>query len=235
MIDQLLDVEQFGVDRRSWVVTELDAGLTLVEVEEVETTLLSLPSVDGVTASTERELSLIPAIDTPVSDPETWRTLGLDGELHAATVSQMARNVLGVAAAHPKVAISPDSNLALIERVVPVVTAIMLAVALILLVQLVVARARTVASGSVLMRWLRLVVAIAAPVVVTVLGATLIAAAVWPSLAYPVISRTASHLLSSTAVARPGLDLALLAGLITVLLSLLAVIMVEHPGPRHQK
>jgi hypothetical protein len=85
------------------------------------------------------------------------------------------------------------------------------------------------------MRWLRLVVAIAAPVVVTVLGATLIAAAVWPSLAYPVISRTASHLLSSTAVARPGLDLALLAGLITVLLSLLAVIMVEHPGPRHQK
>jgi hypothetical protein len=146
----------------------------------------------------------------------------------------MARNVLGVAAAHPKVAISPDSNLALIERVVPVVTAIMLAVAPILVVQLVVARARTVASGSVLMRWLRLVVAIAAPVVVTVLGATLIAAAVWPSLAYPVISRTASHLLSSTAVARPGLYLALLAGLISVLLSLLAVIMVEHPGPRHQ-
>jgi hypothetical protein len=235
MIDQLLDVEQFGVDRRSWVVTELEAGLTLVEVEGVETALLSLPSVDGVTASTERELSLIPAIDTPVADPENRRTLGVDGELQASTVSQMARNVLGVAAAHPKIAIRPDSNLALIERVVPVATAIMLAVALILVVQLVVARARTVASGSVLMRWLRLVVAIAAPVMVTVIGATLIAAAVWPSLAYPVISRTASHLLSSAAVARPGLELALLAGLITVLLCLLAVIMVERSGPKHQR
>lgn len=234
MIEQLLAVEQFGVDRRSWVVIQLDTGLSSAEVERIEVGLLGLPSVDGMTDTTERELGLIQENDAPVPDLEYWRTLGVDGELAATTVSQLARNVAGVAAAYPRIAKPPDSHLDFFERAAPVATAIMLAVALILVVRLVVVRALAVASGSVLMRWLRLVVGIAIPVVVTILGATLVTAAVWPSLVYPVISQSASDLISGRTVARPGIELAVYAGVVVLILTLLAVSTVEHHEPKHR-
>lgn len=234
MIDQLIAVEQLGVDRRSWVVADLDAGLSAADVAGVESDLLALAGVDGLTESTDRELGLIPAIETPVPDPENYRTLGLDGEVDATTVSQRARHIPGVEAAYPRIAKPPDSHVNFFHRLAPIATVIMLGIALVFVIRLVVMRAHRAPAGSFLMQWLRLVVTVALPVVLTILGATATAAIVWPSLVYPVVSRTASHLISGRAVAQPGLELAVYAGFTVILICLVALASVERHGARHR-
>lgn len=233
MLEQLIAIEQFGVDRRSWVVAHLDG--TPDSQAKAEAALLDLEGVDGLTDSTDRELKLVAAIEMPVSDPGNYRTLGLDGDVGAPTVSQRASRVSGVEEAFPRVAQRPpESNLDLYETLFPKATGVMLAIALVFVVLLAVARARTSPTGSGWMRWLRLVVSVVIPVVLTVIGATLLAAVVWPSLIYPVISRSASHLISGRMVALNGLELAVITGGMVLLTTLLATLLVHRPSPKHQ-
>jgi hypothetical protein len=234
MIDQLLAVEQYGVDRRSWVVAHLESGLSAAEIAGIEGELLALDGVDGMTNSTDRELDLIASIETPVADLENYRTLGLDGDVDPLTVSQRAKRVSGVDTAFPRIAHFPDSHVNFFHRLAPIATAITLAIALVLVVRLVVVRAYSASAGSLPLQWLRLVVVVGLPVVLTILGATVITALVWPPLIYPVVSRSASHLISGRAVAAPGLDLAIYAGFVVILLSLVALANVERRDPRHR-
>lgn len=233
MVAQLVVVEEFGVDRRSWVVAHLASGLSAEAVDAAEGGLLRLKGVDGITLSTDRELSLVAAIDTPVADLQNYRTLGLDGAADAPSVSFQAREVDNVDSAYPRIAQSPDSRLGLVSEIWPIVTGLMVAFTLILVVRSVVVRSQAVPAGSLLNQWLRMVVSTVLPVVFTVVGATLIAALVWPPLVYPLVSSTASDLISSRAVAQPGLEAAVYAGGLLMVLALLALTTLERPEPKH--
>jgi hypothetical protein len=235
MLDQLAAVEQFGVNRRSWVVVHLDPGLVPAATATTEQDLLALPGVDEIADSSPRELGLIPQIESPVADPGNYRTLGLDGAVVPEEAAADAGSVEGVDSAFPRTAQRPETNRAFYEQVLPMVTLLGGGLALILIIRLAFRAARTERHRGTgpFLTWVRHGAVVVVPVVLTILGSSALAALLWPPLIRPVISSLATGLILSGPVLDTGLRIALYALAGVTVLSLVAIA-AERPG-RHTR
>lgn len=230
MLEQVASVEEFGVDRRSWVVVQLDPGTSSFDTA-VETELLLLPGVDEITESTNQEVGFVSPVEPSATDLDAYRTLGLDGSVNPTVVAGQALEISEIGKAYPRFAMPPETNRTFYENILPMITLIAVGLALILVVKLAFLAARTDRRREPgrLMAWVRHGAVVAFPVVLTVLGTSSLAAVLWPPVVRPLVSSLADGLIVSQPILDAGLEFGFYSLLAATVLTLIAMA-AERPG-----
>lgn len=230
MLEQVEAVEEFGVNRRSWVVVHVDPASTRPESSSIAEDLLKLAGVDEVTGSTKREVELVVATE-PVPDLENYLTMGLDGSESPDYLAREALAVPGVESSYPKSAQAPESNRAFYEEILPLVTLLTAGVGLILVVRLAFLAARTKRrkESGLLVSWIRHGAVVVLPVFLTMVGASLVAGLLWFPVVSPMVSSLAQELITGNAILEVGLQYAFYALLVVTMLTFIAMAS-ERPG-----